>query len=77
MSSRAAPVVNGSRAVGRSGTDRQRTLSWLSGADGGDVVPRLPRAGLRFRGVDDVEDLGTTEAGDLHASHVRRVLLVA
>jgi hypothetical protein len=38
-------------------------------ARGGDVVEPLTRACLRFRDVDDVEDLGTAEAGDLHGTH--------
>ena len=32
-----------------------------------------PVPGHRVGQVDDVEDLGTAEAGDLHSSHVREV----
>jgi hypothetical protein len=35
----------------------------------GDVVDLLVRAGLRLRDVDELRDLGTAEAGDLHGSH--------
>jgi hypothetical protein len=33
-----------------------------------DVVELLARAGLRLGDVDDFEDLGTAEAGDLHGT---------
>src|SRR4051812_18932470 len=42
-------------------------------ACGGDVVQPLPVTGLRLGDVDDVEDLGTAEAGDLHGSHAGQV----
>jgi hypothetical protein len=35
----------------------------------GDVVELLARAGCGLGDVDDLEDLGTAEAGDLHGSH--------
>jgi hypothetical protein len=35
----------------------------------GDVVDLLVRAGLRLRDVDELRDLGTAKAGDLHGSH--------
>jgi hypothetical protein len=36
---------------------------------GRDVVELLARTGLRLGYVDDVQDLGTAEAGDLHGTH--------
>src|SRR5688500_10851286 len=39
-------------------------------AGGGDVVELLAGTGLRLRDVDDVEDLGAAETGDLHGTHV-------
>ena len=36
---------------------------------GGDVIELLALAGSRVGHVDDVEDLGTAEAGDLHGTH--------
>jgi hypothetical protein len=38
-------------------------------AGGRDVVELLAGTGLRFRDVDDVEDLRAAEAGDLHSTH--------
>jgi len=38
-------------------------------AGGGDVVELLAWTGLRLRDVDDFQDLGTAEAGDLHSTH--------
>ena len=38
-------------------------------AGGGDVVELLARTGRGLRDVDDVQDLGTAEAGDLHSTH--------
>jgi hypothetical protein len=37
-------------------------------AGGGDVVELLAVTGLRLGDVDDVEDLGTAEAGDLDSA---------
>jgi hypothetical protein len=42
-------------------------------AGGGDVVELLARTGRGLRDVDDVQDLGTAEAGDLHSSRGRTV----
>jgi hypothetical protein len=39
----------------------------------GDVVQLLPRTGLRFGHVDDVQDLRPAEAGDLHCAHRPRL----
>jgi hypothetical protein len=36
---------------------------------GGDLEELLALAGCRVGELDDVEDLGTAEAGDLHGSH--------
>jgi hypothetical protein len=63
-----------------SDVDRDRTVpSYLAGqevvgvgevhAGGRDVVDLLARSGCGFGDVDDVQDLGTAEAGDLHGSH--------
>src|SRR4051794_7491335 len=38
---------------------------------GGDVVDLLARTGRRLRDVDDLQDLGTAEAGDLDSAHTR------
>ncbi len=38
-------------------------------ADGGDVEQLLTLTGRGVGQVDDVEDLGAAEAGDLHGSH--------
>jgi hypothetical protein len=38
-----------------------------------DVVELLAETGLRLRDVDDLEDLGTAEAGDLHGTHAPRL----
>jgi hypothetical protein len=43
-----------------------------SSARGRDVVDLLVRAGLRLGDVDDLQDLGTAEAGDLHGTHARK-----
>jgi hypothetical protein len=42
-------------------------------AGGRDVVELLAGTGLRFRDVDDVEDLRAAEAGDLHSTHEGRL----
>ena len=39
---------------------------------GRDVVELLARGRRRLGDVDDVQDLGTAEAGDLHGSHERQ-----
>ena len=36
---------------------------------GGDGVELPPRSGRRLGDVDDVQDLGTAEAGDPHGTH--------
>jgi hypothetical protein len=41
-------------------------------ADGGDVLDLLARAWRWLGDVDDVQDLGTAEAGDLHGSMTPR-----
>jgi hypothetical protein len=46
-------------------------------AGGGDVVELLAVTGLRLGDVDDVEDLGTAEAGDLNGTHGGRLGVVA
>jgi hypothetical protein len=38
-------------------------------AGGGDVVELLARSGRRLGDVDDLLNLGTAEAGDLHGTH--------
>jgi hypothetical protein len=38
-----------------------------------DVVELLARAGRGLGDVDDLEDLGAAEAGDLHGTHLRRL----
>ena len=42
-------------------------------AGGGDVVQGLTWPCLRLGDVDDLEDLRTAEAGDLHGTHAAKV----
>ena len=42
-------------------------------AGGGDLVERLAVAGDGVGEVDDVQDLGAAEAGDLHGTHEGRL----
>src|SRR4051794_30396720 len=41
-------------------------------AGGGDVVELLARTGRGLGDVDDLQDLGAVEAGDLNATHARK-----
>src|SRR5688572_33469590 len=62
---RVSPTVAADRSV-----DRQAVMGvGVVDARRRDVVELLARAGRGLRDVDDLQDLGTAETGDLHGTH--------